>query len=83
MLTDIFTWYFIGLILSIPLLLITNTIAVKFNEDKAELKYILISWIYILMAIIFIIYILLNKYKPISNIVKFFNQEPDLLKKKK
>ena len=75
--------YLLGIILAIPFLLITNTIAVKLNDSKTQLKYIFISWIFICMCIVYVIYMLCDRYKPISKIVNFFSQEPDLLRKKK
>lgn len=82
MIMIVLMWYFIGVVLGYILLIVGNTMSVKCGEEKAPLKYIFYSWLSCILCLISIISMLFKYYVPFNKITKFFNQEPDLTKKK-
>ena len=75
-------WYLIGVFVAFIFLIVGNTISVRVNEGKAKLKLIFFSWLIAIVFIAMIVDIICDKYKPFSKIIDFFNQEPELTRKK-
>ena len=76
--------YFLGVVLAFILLLIGNTLEVKYKsiQDKAPFKYIFYSWINVILFGLYIIGSLYNHSKTLDKIKKFLNNKPDLIKNK-
>ena len=82
MFTIILLVYLLGVVLGYILLLIGNTIAVKYNDTKAPIKQIIFSWLVVILFIMFIIEMLYKYSINFSKIKEFFNKKPDLIKDK-
>lgn len=76
--------YFVGVVLAFILLLIGNTLEVKYisNPNKAPFKYIFYSWIIVFLFSIYIIGLVYKQTKISDKIKKFLNNKPDLIKNK-
>ena len=76
--------YFVGVVLAFILLLIGNTLEVKYISipNKAPFKYIFYSWINVILFGLYIIGLLYNHSKPLDKLKKFLNNKPDLIKNK-
>lgn len=76
--------YFVGVVLAFILLLIGNTLEVKYISipDKAPFKYIFFSWIMVFLFSIYIIGLIYKQSKISDKIKKFLNNKPDLIKDK-
>jgi len=76
--------YFVGVVLAFILLLIGNTLEVKYISipDKAPFKYIFYSWIIVFLFSIYIIGLVYKQTKISDKLKKFLNNKPDLIKNK-
>jgi xanthine/uracil permease len=76
--------YFVGVVLAFILLLIGNTLEVKYISipHKAPFKCIFYSWIIVFLFSIYIIGLVYKQTKISDKIKKFLNNKPDLIKNK-
>jgi hypothetical protein len=83
MILTILLWYFIGIFAAFILLLISNTISVKWEDSKIYLYVIFFSWIAVFMLTLYIIGYFIETKKIFFKLKKFLESTPDLVSNKK
>lgn len=79
----IFLWYFVGIFVAFILLLISNTVSVKWGDSKIYLYVIFFSWLAVFMLTPNIIGYFIDTKKIFFKLKKFLESTPDLVSNKK